>query len=51
MGHTVEFTEAACSEKGFDALILAIKLLSLTALELYQNVDLLEEIKGSRGKI
>ena len=48
VGHTTEFTQAACSEKGFDTLILAIKLLSLTALELYQNVDLLEEIKGSR---
>ncbi|MBP9478213.1 MAG: M20 family metallopeptidase [Sebaldella sp.] len=48
VGHTTEFTEASCSEKGFDTLILGIKLLSLTALELYENKELLEDIKGER---
>lgn len=48
VGHTTEFTEAACSEKGFDTLLLGIKLLSLTALELYENKELLEDIKEER---
>lgn len=46
VGHTVEFTNAACSEKGFETLILAVKLLSLTALKLYTEENLLEEIKN-----
>ena len=45
-GHTIEFTNAACSEKGFETLILAAKLLSLTALELYKDSELLLNIKN-----
>ena len=45
VGHTIEFTNASCSEKGFETLILAIKLLSFTAFDLYTNSDLLLEIK------
>ncbi|MDR3258450.1 MAG: M20 family metallopeptidase [Fusobacteriaceae bacterium] len=44
-GHTIEFTNAAASDKGFDTLILASKLLGLTALELYKNPDSLYGIK------
>jgi amidohydrolase len=49
-GHTIEFTNAACSEKGFETLILASKLLSLTALELYKDPELLEKIKKDWNK-
>lgn len=49
-GHTIEFTNAACSEKGFETLILAAKLLSLTALELYKNPELLTKIKNDWKK-
>jgi amidohydrolase len=43
--HTIEFTNAAASDKGFDTLILAGKLLAFTALELYSDPKLLSEIK------
>ena len=49
-GHTTEFADAACSEKGFETLILASKLLSLTALELYKNPELLTKIKEDWNK-
>ena len=46
-GHTTEFADAACSEKGFETLLLAAKLLSLTALELYKDSELLGKIKNN----
>ena len=49
-GHTIEFTDAACSEKGFETLLLAVKLLSLTALELYKDSELLGKIKDDWNK-
>ena len=49
-GHTIEFADAACSEKGFGTLLLAVKLLSLTALELYKDSELLGKIKDDWNK-
>ena len=49
-GHTIEFADAACSEAGFATLLLAVKLLSLTALELYNDSELLGKIKDDWNK-
>lgn len=45
VGHTKEFREASVSTCGDKALITGAKALALTALELYVNKDLLNEIK------
>ncbi|MFD2628104.1 M20 family metallopeptidase [Oceanobacillus kapialis] len=45
VGHTVEFREAARSEKGDEALIKGAKASALTALQLLTNPALFEEIK------
>ncbi|MFD2761365.1 M20 family metallopeptidase [Lentibacillus juripiscarius] len=44
VGHTVEFREAAKSEKGDEALILGAKAAALTVLELLTDRTLYEEI-------
>ena len=53
IGHTVEFREAARSEKGDHALITGAKGLSLTALRLFAEDGLLakitEEFKQQKG--
>lgn len=44
VGHTVEFREAAKSERGDQALILGAKAISLTVLELLTNPSLYKEV-------
>ncbi len=46
VAHTQGFREAAASKEGDKALVLGAKTLALTALELYTNPELLEEIKA-----
>lgn len=45
VGHTVEFCDAACSEKGNEGVILGAKSLSLTALRLFTDSEVLNGIK------
>ncbi|KUP04861.1 amidohydrolase [Bacillus coahuilensis m2-6] len=45
VAHTVEFREAAASPKGDAALLKGAKALALTALDLFTNQELLEDIK------
>ncbi len=45
VGHTSEFREAARSEKGHEALILAAKILAMTAIDLYMKPGLLESVR------
>ena len=49
-GHTVEFREAARSEKGLESIGLGAKLLALTALELILDPSRLEKIKNDHSK-
>ncbi|MDO4814039.1 MAG: M20 family metallopeptidase [Gemella sp.] len=44
--HTNEFREAANSSKGYEALILSAKIMTLTALRLYSDEEKLLEIKN-----
>ena len=44
-GHTIEFRDAAISEKGQRTMILAAKALALTGLEVLTNIELLTRIK------
>ncbi|MDX5475149.1 MAG: M20 family metallopeptidase [Bacillaceae bacterium] len=44
-GHTVEFRDAAISDKGQKAMILAAKAMALTGLEVLTNKELLTKIK------
>ena len=44
-GHTIEFRDAAISEKGQQAMILAAKAMALTGLEVLTNIELLTKIK------
>lgn len=45
-GHSPEFRAAACSQKGLDSIPLAAELLARTALDLYEDNDLLTKIKA-----
>lgn len=45
IGHTVEFSEAACSKEGDKSLITGIKALSLVALNLFIDNKKIKEIK------
>ncbi len=51
VAHTDEFREAAKSSEGDKALLLGAKLLALTALQLYKETDLLEEIKQDQVRL
>ncbi len=44
-GHSIEFREAACSQKGLDSIALGAILLAFTALDLLTDPEKLEEIK------
>lgn len=48
--HTKEFREAAKSDKSHKALILASKTLAMTALDLFMNPDLLENVRNDWEK-
>lgn len=45
-GHSEEFKAAARSSKGLNSIAIAAELLALTALDLYQQPDLLAKIKA-----
>lgn len=49
--HTKEFRNAAKSDKGHKALILASKILAMTALDLFMDPDLLEKVRNDRKKL
>jgi amidohydrolase len=45
-GHTVEFREAAFTERGFAAMLTAAKAMALTGLEVLTDSELLEEARA-----
>jgi len=45
VGHTPEFRDAARSEKGHEALIMAAKIMAMTALDLYLKPGFLEKVR------
>lgn len=49
-GHSVQFREAACSEKGLRSIALGAKALALTALDLLENPALLSEIRKEHAQ-
>lgn len=44
--HTREFAECANSEKGYDAMIRAVKALAMTCYDIFNSKDLLGDIKN-----
>lgn len=49
-GHSIEFREAARSDKGLASIGIAAELLARTALDLFEKEDLLAEIKADYEK-
>jgi hypothetical protein len=50
-GHTKEFAEATISEEGHEALIAASKVLAMTAIDIFTNPELLEQIKKEFSEV
>lgn len=50
-GHSEEMKAAACSAKGLASVTLGAKALALTALELLENPELLENIKQEHARL
>lgn len=50
VGHTVEFCEAACSDKGNKSVLIGAKALSLTGLRLLTDTEKLNDIKSEFEK-
>lgn len=44
-GHSTEMVAASASQKGLDAIVIGAKALALTALDLYEDPKLLQEVK------
>jgi amidohydrolase len=44
-GHSIEMVEASASPKALKAIVIGAKALALTALDLFEDPDLLEEVK------
>ena len=44
-GHTEAFREASNSERGYQIMIAGAKMLALTALDLFTQPDLMEEVR------
>lgn len=49
-GHSEAFKAAALSERGMNSIPIAAKLLALTALDLYEDEQLLERIKAQHAE-
>lgn len=49
-GHSIEFKEAARSEKGLDSIVLGTKVLARTAYDLIVDKELLETIKKEHAQ-
>lgn len=49
-GHSIEFKEAARSEKGLDSIVLGAKVLARTAYDLIVDKELLETIKKEHAQ-
>lgn len=50
-GHSIEFKAAARSEKGLNSIAIGASLLALTALDLLEDPELLDEIKEEHAKL
>ena len=46
-GHSIEFREAAASEQGLAAMLVAVKALAMTALDVLFRPELREEIQAA----
>lgn len=44
-GHSIEMVEASASPKALKAIVIGAKVLALTALDLFEDPDLLEQVK------
>ena len=44
-GHSIEMVEAAASPKALEAIVIGAKALALTALDLFEDPELLKEVK------
>ena len=44
-GHSIEMVEASASPKALKAIVIGAKALALTALDLFEDPDLLEQVK------
>lgn len=45
-GHSREFAEAACSERGHQGLIIGAKALAMTAVDLFTDQELMNKVKA-----
>ncbi len=44
-GHSIEFEKASASERAHEAMLNAAKALAMTALDLFTNTDVMEEVR------
>jgi metal-dependent amidase/aminoacylase/carboxypeptidase family protein len=46
LSHSREFAEAACSEKGHQGLLIGANVLAMTAIDLFTEQELMNEVKA-----